>query len=120
MAVEIPQMPSYAENSQTTEIQIDDIRRILQPRVTRGEVHVARTAEGYTIYHHYRSATNARKLQMPIAQLRTVTTDKFELFWGRGSGRWWTYHDIEERPFIAQFDRCMDEISKDPWGCFWG
>ena len=113
-------MSLCAENPEITEIQIDDIRRVLQPRVPRGEVHVVRTAEGYTIYHHYRSATNAKELQMPIAQLRSVMDDMFELFWRRGSGRWWTYHDIEERPFIAPFNRCMDEISKDPWGCFWG
>lgn len=113
-------MASCAENSETMEIQIDDIRRVLQARVGRGEVHVVRTAEGYTIYHHYRSAANAKKLQMPIAQLRSAENDTFELFWRRGSGRWWTYHDIEERPFVAAFERCMDEISKDPWGCFWG
>jgi len=113
-------MASYAENSETSEIRVEDIRRVLQTRVTRGEVHVIRTAEGYTIYHHYRSSASAKLLEMPVAQLRAASPNKFEVFWRRGSGRWWTYHDAEERPFIASFERCMDEITKDPWGCFWG
>jgi hypothetical protein len=113
-------MASYAELLEKSEIQVDDIRQILQPRVDRGEVHVVRTAEGYTIYHHYRSAHNAKKLEMPVAQLRSTDNGAFEVYWRRGSGRWWLYHDGEERPFVAPFDRCMDEIMKDPWGCFWG
>ena len=113
-------MASCVEISEKKEIQVADIRKVLQPRVSRGEVHVVRTAEGYTIYHHYRSAHNAKDLEMPVAQLRASENSTFEVYWRRGSGRWWAYHDIEERPFVTTFDRCMDEIMKDPWGCFWG
>jgi hypothetical protein len=113
-------MASYAEIPDKREIRVEDIRRLLQGCVDRGEVHVVLTEEGYTIYHHDRITPSGKKLEMPIAQLRPVEAGMFQVFWRRGSGRWWPYHDGEERSFVAIFERCMDEITKDPWGCFWG
>jgi hypothetical protein len=112
-------MASYAEVPGRQEIRVEDIRRLLQACVDHGEVHVVLTEEGYTIYHHDRIASIGKKVEMPIAQLRPMD-GMFQILWRRGSGRWWPYHDGEERFFIAAFERCIDEITKDPWGCFWG
>ena len=113
-------MAVHADVSEKQSIRVEDIRRMLQSCVDRGEVHVTLTDEGYTIYHYYRSTSTGRPNEMPIAQLRPGEGSAFQVYWRRGSGRWWPYHDSEERPFAASFDRCIDEISKDPWGCFWG
>ena len=113
-------MAAHADVSEKQSIRVEDIRRLLHSCVDRGEVHVTLTDEGYTIYHCYRSISTARQNEMPIAQLRPAEGSSFQVYWRRGSGRWWPYHDSEERPFSASFDRCIDEISKDPWGCFWG
>ena len=113
-------MPAHADVSEKQSIRVEDIRRMLQSSVDRGEVHVTLTDEGFTIYHYSRSASTGRQNEMPIAQLRPFEGNSFQVYWRRGSGRWWQYHDSEERPFAASFERCIDEISKDPWGCFWG
>jgi hypothetical protein len=117
-------MAAYADVSdkQSTKplIRVEDIRRMVQSCVDRGEIHVVLTDEGYTIYHHYRGTPTSKEIEMPIAQLRPADNGLYQIHWRRGSGRWWLYHDSEERPFIAHFERCIEEITKDPWGCFWG
>lgn len=98
-------------------------RRHLAARVgSRGTVHVLKAAAGvYTLVHQYRESRGADMVQARIAQLRSVVTDRnsYALFWKKGNGRWTAYQAKDGEQFVASIDECLDEIARDPSGCYW-
>lgn len=53
-----------------------------------------------------------------IAKLRFVrTTTQWQLFWLRASGRWESYEPLQAAHTI---DALVQEIERDPHGCFFG
>lgn len=41
---------------------------------------------------------------------------KWELFWMRADLKWHRYDPLEETPYL---EKVLEEIKKDPYGCFW-
>lgn len=57
--------------------------------------------------HHY-----------PFAKISRIKTKQiWKLYWMRASGKWESYGPLPESSHLEQL---LDEISKDPHGCFFG
>lgn len=109
----------------TTAVTVDFtgafIRRALQARLQgHGAIDVRRsTVGGVTIVHRYLSTWNGRPVELPVAQLR-YRRGQVQLYWRHTTGRWVAYEGVEAAPFIGGLAACLEEITHDRWGCFWG
>ena len=70
----------------------------------------------FTKRTHYKDPT--LEIEFELAKFKFVrTTGLWNLFWQRANGRWQGYE-----PLMAskQFEILVEEVSRDPYGCFWG
>lgn len=97
------------------------IRRALQVRLQgQGAIAVRRSAiGGVTIVHRYTSTWNGRPVELPVAQLRS-RRGLLQLYWRHTTDRWVAYEGVEPAPFVGGLHACLEEITHDRWGCFWG
>ena len=97
------------------------IRRALQGRVQgQGAIDVRRsTLDEVTIVHRYMSTWNGRRVELPVAQLR-ARRGQLQLYWRHTTGRWLAYEGAGPVPFVGGLHACLEEITHDRWGCFWG
>ncbi len=71
-----------------------------------------------TIVHRVRDAASNDVVDHRIAQLRP-DDDLYQLFWKKGNGRWTAYYDDRGERVVGSLAECLEEISRDPFGCYW-
>jgi hypothetical protein len=97
------------------------VRRVLSWRVGPRGVLFARSSstDVLTVIHRIRDACSGDTVEQRIAQLRPTGTPSYQLFWKKGNGRWTAYYDKHGDLVIGSLALCLEEISRDPFGCFW-
>ena len=96
------------------------VRRQLGWRIGSRGVLLARTSSVgvVTVVHRVRDACSNDVIDQRIAQLRPQS-GAYQLFWKKGNGRWTAYYDERGERVVASLADCLDEISRDPFGCYW-
>jgi len=60
----------------------------------------------------------SKKLESPIAKATYVKNSKiWKLYWMRADLKW---HSYQPFPTSKSLEEILEEISRDPHGCFWG
>lgn len=97
------------------------VRRTLGWRIGPRGVLLARTSPSgvVTVVHRLRDACSKETLDRRIAQLRPDEAAAYQLFWKKGNGRWTAYYDERGDVFLGSLSECLDEISRDPFNCYW-
>jgi len=58
------------------------------------------------------------KIELPVAKATWVKSKKiWKLYWMRADRKWHTYPPLSESDSL---ETILDEIDRDPNGCFWG
>ncbi len=96
------------------------VRRQLGRRIGSRGVLLARTSSVglITVVHRVRDGASGEVVDQRIAQLRPEGA-KYQLFWKKGNGRWTAYYDERGEKFLGALAECLEEISRDPFGCYW-
>jgi hypothetical protein len=96
------------------------VRRVLGPRIGSRGVLLARSSSlgVITVVHRQRDHAIAEVVDLRIGQLRP-NGDRYQLFWKKGNGRWTAYYDERGERFVGSLAECLEEISRDPFGCYW-
>ncbi len=96
------------------------VRRLLGWRIGNQGVLLARVSSvgAITVVHRVRDACASDVMDHRIAQLRPETAG-YQLFWKKGNGRWTAYYDERGERFNGSLAECLEEISRDPFGCYW-
>lgn len=71
-----------------------------------------------TVIHRVRDAVSSEIVDHRIAQLRPES-GLYQLFWKKGNGRWTAYYDERGERVVGPLAECLDEIARDPFGCYW-
>lgn len=59
-----------------------------------------------------------RTIEHPVAKAKWIGTEKaWRLFWMRADLKWHTYEPAARFKTIAKI---LDEVDRDPYGCFFG
>ncbi len=97
------------------------VRRVLGWRIgPRGHLFARSSAASIlTVVHRIRDACSGDTVERRIAQLRPGRAISYQLFWKKGNGRWTAYYDKHGDLVIGSLALCLEEISRDPFGCFW-
>jgi hypothetical protein len=96
------------------------VRQRLGWRIGSRGVLLARTTSVgvITVVHRVRDIASHDVIDQRIAQLRPEG-NLFQLFWKKGNGRWTAYYDERGERVIDSLAAGLDEISRDPFGCYW-
>ncbi len=96
------------------------VRRLLGWRIgSRGVLLSRSSGTGLiTVIHRVRDACDCDVVDRRIAQLRPEQGE-YQLFWKKGNGRWTAYFDERGERFVGSLAECLEEISRDPLGCYW-
>jgi hypothetical protein len=97
------------------------VRAQLGWRIGARGVLLARTSSlgVITVVHRRREAgAGADVVDHRIAQLRPDAR-RYQLYWKKGNGRWTAYYDERGERFVGSLAECLEEISRDPFGCYW-
>jgi hypothetical protein len=96
------------------------VRRRLGWRIGSRGILLARASSlgVQTIVHRRRDAVGGDVVDHRIAQLRPDGS-AYQLYWKKGNGRWTAYYDERGERFIGALAECLEEISRDPFGCYW-
>lgn len=115
---------SLSTKSQTGAEVFDFVPYLVRHRLgwrigSRGILLARKSGEGVlTVVHRVQESSSGDAIDRRIAQLRPEGVD-FQLFWKRGNGRWTAYYDERGERVIESLAGCIDEISRDPFGCYW-
>ena len=96
------------------------VRHVLGWRVgPRGILSARSTSNGsITVLHRARDGCSGNTVERRIAQLRWQE-GAYQLFWKKGNGRWTAYYDKHGDLTLGSLAECLEEISRDPFGCYW-
>ena len=97
------------------------VRRHLGARVGSRGVLLSRSSSlgVVTVVHRTRDAASSEVVDNRISQLRPEGEGAYQLYWKKGNGRWTTYYDERGERFVGSLADCLEEISRDPFGCYW-
>jgi hypothetical protein len=71
-----------------------------------------------TVIHRLRDGCSGETVEQRIAQFRPGRSG-YQLFWKKGNGRWTSYYDKHGDLVTGSLAECLDEVSRDPFGCYW-
>lgn len=94
-------------------------RRTLASRIgKRSEIRLEGARGVFTLALVRTGHGAAESRECRIAQMRPEQ-DHYRLYWKRCTGRWTAYVGADGEFFGGSLRECLDEISRDPYGCFW-
>ncbi len=96
------------------------VRRQLGWRIGARGILLARASSlgVITVVHRRRDPITGDAIDHRIAQLRPDGA-RYQLYWKKGNGRWTAYYDERGERFAGSLAECLEEISRDPFGCYW-
>jgi len=91
-------------------------RSELRPKLDLGFRITGQSFEIYEIRPRWNNS--AEKMESPVAKGTYVKNrNEWKLFWRRADLKWHGYQPFPASKFL---EKILEEIDRDPYGCFWG